>query len=373
MDEVYKQIESAENPYVKAWRKNGGKVLGYGCVATPVEIVEAAGVLPYRLRALGNGQTELADAHLSRFNCSFCRSVLQLGLDGTYDFLDGLIETNGCDHLRGMFENWQYEKKLPYFHYVKVPHIVTEDSMNYFVEEVRLFKKSMEDYTGEKLSDAALWKSIKAGQQVRDLMREIVTLREADAPVFSGAEVLAIYLAGSGMTAADFSSLLKSTIKARTGKPLPAPRARLMLVGSATDEIDFLRAVESQGALVVTDALCYGHRAFWPEIPTDETDPCRALAKLYLDNLLCPRMYDDFHRRLAFVTQGIDRAKVDGVVLVANKFCDVHGVDNVHLRMKLEKLGVPTLQLEKEYGAKADEGRMKTRVQAFMEQIGDRR
>jgi benzoyl-CoA reductase/2-hydroxyglutaryl-CoA dehydratase subunit BcrC/BadD/HgdB len=71
------------------------------------------------------------------------------------------------------------------------------------------------------------------------------------------------------------------------------------------------------------------------------------------------------------VDDAIKRANVDGVVLVHNKFCDVHGVDNVQLRMGLEKQGVPVLQLEKDYGAKADIGRMKTRVQAFLERIGD--
>jgi len=59
-------------------------------------------------------------------------------------------------------------------------------------------------------------------------------------------------------------------------------------------------------------------------------------------------------------------------VLVHNKFCDVHGVDNVGLRIALENKGIPVLQIEKEYGAVADIGRIKTRVQAFLERIGDR-
>ena len=83
--------------YVADWKDNGGKVLAYSCVATPVEILEAAGILPYRLKALGNPDTYLADGELSPLNCSFCRSCLQLGMDGTYDFLDGLIETKVRD------------------------------------------------------------------------------------------------------------------------------------------------------------------------------------------------------------------------------------------------------------------------------------
>jgi len=40
------------------------------------------------------------------------------------------------------------------------------------------------------------------------------------------------------------------------------------------------------------------------------------------------------------------------------------------VRRDLEEAGIPVLVLEKEYSAKADIGRVKTRVQAFMERIG---
>jgi benzoyl-CoA reductase/2-hydroxyglutaryl-CoA dehydratase subunit BcrC/BadD/HgdB len=113
------------NPYLQEWKDGGGRIVGYACVATPREFLDAAGVLPYRIRGLGYPDKELADAYLARFNCGFCRACLQLGLDGSYDFLDGLVETNGCDHLRGMFENWQYVKKLDFFHYLHVPHLMT--------------------------------------------------------------------------------------------------------------------------------------------------------------------------------------------------------------------------------------------------------
>ena len=83
MQDLMNLGEVIENDYVKGWKESGGKVLGYACVTTPPEIIDAAGLLPYRLRALGDSNTEIADAHLSRFNCGFCRSCLQLGLDGT--------------------------------------------------------------------------------------------------------------------------------------------------------------------------------------------------------------------------------------------------------------------------------------------------
>jgi benzoyl-CoA reductase/2-hydroxyglutaryl-CoA dehydratase subunit BcrC/BadD/HgdB len=42
----------------------------------------------------------------------------------------------------------------------------------------------------------------------------------------------------------------------------------------------------------------------------------------------------------------------------------------VLIHRDMEKIGIPVLILEKEYSAAADLGRIKTRVQAFMERIG---
>ena len=106
MEEIIKQSGIIENDYVKKWKSAGGEVVGYICLATPTEILEAAGLLPYRIRALGASQTDMADARLSRFNCRFCRSCLQLGLEGnadvvvvgaegfTYDYLTHAVNRN---------------------------------------------------------------------------------------------------------------------------------------------------------------------------------------------------------------------------------------------------------------------------------------
>ena len=370
MEDVVKTASVIENEAVKKWKKGGKKVLGYACNATPVEVIEAAGLLPYRIRAAGNTQTEVADAHLSRFNCSFCRSCLQLGLDGTYDFLDGLVESNGCDHIRGMFENWQYVKKVDFFHYVKIPHIVDEDSMKYFHEEIELFAKALEKKFDVEITDAKLWAAIENQQKIRDKLKKLYALREKQKPGLSATHALAVFLAGTAMPVDEYHHLLDRTIEYAKNNEITGFRARLILLGSATDEIDFIRAIEKIGGLIVTDGLCYGHRAFWPQTAEKQKNPYEALAKMYLENLFCPRMFAEYHRRRDYVFDSIERADVQGVITVHNKFCDVHGVDNVQLRIDLEKKGIPVLSLEKEYGSKADEGRMKTRVQAFLERIG---
>jgi benzoyl-CoA reductase/2-hydroxyglutaryl-CoA dehydratase subunit BcrC/BadD/HgdB len=60
---------------------------------------------------------------------------------------------------------------------------------------------------------------------------------------------------------------------------------------------------------------------------------------------------------------------VDGAILEHIKFCDIHGTDNALLKGDLEKAGIPAIELERQYGPLADAGRIRTRIQAFLERI----
>jgi len=357
------------NDYVKEWKKRGGKVLGYACLITPVELIEAAGLLPYRIKALGNPDTELADGEMSLFNCSFCRACLQLGLDGTYDFLDGLIETNGCDHMRAMFENWQHQKKFEFFQYLKVPHFFRDVSLAYYEGELEILKEAMEKHFSTQVTDQSLEEALRGWEEVRAKWRELSALREMNEPKVSGSEAVALEVKGSSMLSEDFLRLLSQFIEEKKTAPGIRPAARLMLCGPATDEVEWFEEIENMGAVVVADALCFGARAF-AQAPAGDGSPMHRLAESYLSSIFCPRMYKEYARRRDLILETARRARADGAIYLYNKFCDLHGVDSVLVRRDLEEAGIPVLVLEKEYSAKADIGRVKTRVQAFMERIG---
>jgi benzoyl-CoA reductase/2-hydroxyglutaryl-CoA dehydratase subunit BcrC/BadD/HgdB len=135
------------------------------------------------------------------------------------------------------------------------------------------------------------------------------------------------------------------------------------------DDAEFIANVEDLGAIVVTDALCFGAKSFWNL--TDETgDALENLIDRYYEHPPCPRMTGAYPRRLAFLREQIERAGVKGVILQHIKFCDLHGTDNALLKRDLEKDGIPVMELERQYGPLADAGRIRTRVQAFLERIG---
>ncbi|HOB87466.1 MAG TPA: 2-hydroxyacyl-CoA dehydratase family protein, partial [Bacillota bacterium] len=237
MNDWARLVKDVENEYVKQARESGQKIVGYACLATPREIFDAAGVFPYRLKALSNANTEMADAYMSRFNCGFCRSCLQLGLEGAYDFLDGLVETNGCDHLRGMFENWQYTRPRSFFHYLRVPHLTDPDSVQWFIEELELTREALAGFTGAEISEDSLAEAISRQERIAGKLREIYSSRWSDPVKIKGSEVMALMVLEGSVPPEVFEKIVDDVLKALSSRPGLPTRARLFMGGSATDEI----------------------------------------------------------------------------------------------------------------------------------------
>lgn len=360
-------VSAVGNSFVEEARRAGQNIVGYTCLATPREIFDAAGLFPYRIKALGLGETEMADAYLSRFNCGFCRSCLQLGMDGSYDFLDGLVETNGCDHLRGMFENWQYASPRPFFHYLRVPHLVDGDSMQWFTEEMEQLIEALQKHFQVQIEGGELASAIAAQDRIAGKFKEIYESRWGQEVKVTGSEIMSLMVAEGSILPGDFERLLEDfAAELKTRRAMDCS-ARIFMGGAATDEVALIAGLEELGGLVVADHFCFSGRAF--QRAAAATEPLARLAEIYLKNLLCPRMFMDYARRKAFVLEMIARSGAGGAILFHNKFCDLHGIENVKLRIDLEEAGIPVLVLEKEYGAAADMGRLRTRVQAFLERL----
>jgi bzd-type benzoyl-CoA reductase N subunit len=364
--------ETLSNSYIERWKEDGGKVVGYSCTYVPEEIIHAAGMLPFRIRGTGCVGTSLADTWLTRIaNCSFARSVLELALTGEYDFLDGAVFNNGCDHIRRGYENWlAQEKTLPFMYMLPVPHVISDDGLQWYREEVATFKDHLEKSFGTQVTNEGLTEAIKTYNETRNLLKQLYKLRTKKAPPISGTETLQLVVASVSMPRDKYNQMLKELLdEISTREGISDYRARLMIVGSINDDPALVELIEDTGGLVVTDSICFGSRMFW-DLDEETGDTMDSITARYYYHVPCPRMYGEHSKRLEFVTQAVKEADVDGVILQAIKFCDLHGVENALLETALEKDSIPTLKLEREYGPLADTGRFRTRVQAFLERIG---
>jgi len=372
LQEFAQATETIVNPALRSWKEQGGKVVGYFCSYAPEEIITAAGFLPFRMRATGSTGTELADRYLSDCNCSFVRNCFNMALSGEYDFLDGAVWVNSCDHVRRVYDNWKRKMKTPSFlHFLSLPKKTGEKQVSWYREELTVFKESLERHFGVEITDERLWEAIKLHNQKRRLQRKLYKLRKGENPPITGAETLAVIVAGTAMPTERYNQLLKELLDEISGADGNADyRARLMILGGILDDPAYVKVIEDQGGLVVTDMLCFGTKVMWEDVDEGTPEPLEALARYYIkDRPTCPRFFGSHEKRAAFVRQMIREFKVDAVIGQRLMFCDGWAYEHYMLDQDFKDDGIPHLTLDREY-LLAAVGQLRTRVQALLESIG---
>lgn len=360
------------NPELQAWLAQGGKVAGYFCSSVPEELLMAAGYLPFRIRGTGSNNTEFSDAFFSPINCSYPRHAFNLALQGTYDFLDALICINSCDHVRRVYDNWTRNVKSTRFATVmSLPRKVGAPQVDWYRDEINLLRDRLQAHLGVSIPDEKIRAAIRLQNEIRSLQKELYLLRKQERPPITGTETLAVMVAGTCLPKDTYKALLAELLAdLKTVEGTGGHKARLMIVGSELDDPEYVRILEEQGGLVVTDSLCYGSRLMWVGVDESEADPVRALARYHIqERPACPRMYGNQPERIAFTRRMAEEFNVDGIIGERLQFCDNWLVEHYMTKYDLkEHGGFPFLELDREY-VLSGKGQIRTRVQAFLETL----
>lgn len=352
-------------------KAQGRKVVGYICLFAPLEIMTAAGVLPYRLRGDLREPITDADNYIESFGCPYVRNLFDQDLKGKNDFLDGIIMSHSCDVVQRIYGIWTYNKKPPFAYFVNVPHTLTPWSRELFKREIGFFKERMEQFSGTKISDDSLYQAIKLHNKNRTLVRRLYELRKQEPPLLSGTEMLQVLVAGMGLPVEEFNGLLEEVaqeVTTRKEHPESKP-ARLLIYGSVCDDITFVKLVEEVGANVVIDDTCIGTRSYWNNVPEDK-EPLDGLVTTYFNDFKCPRIYrgTDINRFQYIVDLARDY-RANGVLMYIYAFCDPHKFDVPDVQRYLSAAGLPVLLIDDDY-TMSNLAAIRTRVQAFIEMIG---
>jgi len=366
-------VETIVNPEVQKWKDQGGKIMGYFCAAMPVEMVTAAGFLPFRVRATGSTGTELSDAYFGNINCSFPLHAFNMALRGEYDFLDGLVIFNSCDHIRRLYDHWIRQMQTPFVKILSLPRKDGPAQVEWFRSELAILRDHMQEHFRVEITDDKLREAIALHNTSRRRQRELYELRKKDKPPITGTEVLAVTVAGTAMPPRRYNQLLGDLLEdVGRASGHSNHRARLMIVGGELDNPEYIRVIEDQGGLVVTDALCFGSRMIWRDVDQSISDPLTALAQYYVaDRPACARMYTRYGQRVEYIKNMIRDFNVDGVIFVRLTFCELWGFEQYSLENDFKQLNIPLLCMDREYTL-SGVGQLRTRVQAFLETLGDR-
>ena len=375
MSEKFREWVDNRHEYAQEWKKRtGGKVVGYLCTYVPVELFYAADILPVRILG-GHKPTSLVEPHIyNSMFCPFCRDCLGQGLEGKYDYLDGIMIAQSCLHIRQTFWSWEKHIPMEYSRYLYMPHSTQgEGRYEYLQGEYMRFKKSLEEWVGREITDKDLDRGIEICNTNRRLMKELYEFRKKDDPPITGLESLEVALASQLIDKKEHSQALEELIKELPRKTLDRdPGTRLMIVGSEDDDSEFFEMVENHLSLPATFVIeehCTGSRDFWNEVIPQE-DRLMAIAARYIDRPSCPSKDWPERRRFDHIADLVKDYNVEGAILMQQKFCDPHELDMPALRTFFEKeLDIPTYFLEFDITVPA--GQFRIRVEAFLETMVD--
>ena len=363
-------IDNSQNGLVREAMDAGRIPIGYTCSFVPEVLLSVDGLFPLRLRAPGIGGTQLADIYLPPIICSYCRSLLEYGMNGQYDFLGGWVFNHSCQHMNRCSDVVKSVVKPPFVHVLDALHTCTENTISWMVDELLELKEKLSDHFDVSMNDDTLKTAIDDHNRFVSVMQKIGELRKLDHPPLTGTEFQKVMTAS---LAAPKDLLLGRVVKgyldllqARDG--VRDYRARLMVLGGAMDDPGYIEIIEEMGGLVVGDHFCTGSVPGLNPIANENLDPLERIARHTMEKP-CPRMLDSIDVRLRSVMQTIEDHRVDGVIIQQLKFCDSMTYYGMAMAEYLREAGIPVLRLDREYRL-SGEGQLRTRVQAFIESMG---
>ena len=363
-------------PQIRELKEKGVKVVGHTCSFVPAEIFNAAGIMPVRLRGIETESLSIGDAYYGPFVCTFPKALLQKAGEGSYSFLDGAIIACGCDGMRRLDECWRkmsddIQGTLPeWFFLLDVPHKPNQVGMEWYESRLKKFINTLEKTFQISITDDLLKKAIREQNQIREALWELNQLRTQVPSLVSGTELFQALIARTVLPRDLFLAELTAFIDEvkQRNMPLSDGKKRLFVTGSICDDIELIQEIEEKGAIVVGESVCYGIRNTCEKV-SEEGDPISALCDHYLKGSICPRMFGYYPMRRDAIVDMVKNAQAQGVIMQNIRFCDLHGSENGLLERDLEKMGIPSLRIEKEYGTLTEKGRLRMRLDAFLEQL----
>ena len=374
-------LQEANNELVRKGKEDGNLCLGYTCYFMPEVLLDLPGCFSVRLRAPRCTSPDMASYYMSGRTCHYGRSLLERALEGGYNFIDAQLATETCtvtcrfqehlDYMDGVINNATFKTS-----FTDVPFKKNENSIDHYKKQLKIkVLDFLHDEFGVDTSDEAILKAIEINNEVNDIITEIGNYRKLDNPTITGYEFSVITLVSMVCPKYLIVDKLRETLeelKTREPDAKPNYKIKVLLAGSENDDPDFIKLIESCGALVVADRYCYGSLEARNHINIEEGDePLTAVAKHYLLTSQCARFMEQRemrHRKKVIADYATDY-KADGIIVESNKFCEYWSYERMIDTIVLPRdYGFPVCSIEKEYINTAS-GQLRTRFQAFVESV----
>ena len=360
----------------KEFKEKGGKLAGFLCSYTPIEVLTAGGISTVGLCGTSNETVPDAEKVLPKNLCPLIKSTYGFAYSEkcpyTY-FSDIIIGETTCDGKKKMYELLNELKET---YVLQLPQGQDRPyAKEIWYQEVKMLKEQLEKKFGIEITDEALREAVKKRNELRRLITEMYELQANVPPAMKGTRMMLTMMSGSFKFNQDeyIESVRNLVEKAKAdyaeGKTSVSKKdKRILLTGCPTSGViqKVGVVVENNGGVIVCLDDCSGERTNRMLVDENADDILRAISDRYLE-IHCSVMSPN-DGRLENTKAMIEKYKVDGVIEVVLQACHTFNVEAANMQRMVEELGVPYMKLETDYST-SDSGQLETRISAFLEML----
>ncbi|WP_218070328.1 double-cubane-cluster-containing anaerobic reductase [Desulfuribacillus alkaliarsenatis] len=362
-------------------KKQGGKVVGSYCVFIPEDMVLAADGIHVGLCAGSSFPVQEAEKVLPRNTCPLIKSSFGYKYIKACPYTEAsdlIVGETTCDGKTKMFEI--LEDYHPTY-VIEVPQRKNSRNQDVFTAELLDFKLQLENLTGNKITAENLKNATSKVENKFKALQRLFKLRQADPAPISGLDVLTITQIGFQDDVKRFTQQVNALCdeleeRVRDGVGVAPKGAPRILISGSPMSLPNWRLhsmLEKAGAVVVCEESCVGTRLFsYTSEPQSDSleDQIAAIGQRHMSiNCAC---FTPNQGRIDDVLRMAEEYQVDGVIHYTLQFCHTFNNEGTKMEQALDTAGIPLLRVEADY-SDDDSGQLKTRVEAFLELLEDKK
>ncbi len=356
----------------------GRKIVGSYCVFVPEEIVLAANATLVGLCSGADFAMEEVEKILPRNTCALIKSSFGFKLGKVCPYLesaDMIVGENTCDGKKKSYETLR--SLVGNLHVMDLPQVKSGEGRALLAAEYYRFKTALERMTGTAVTAETLGPAIQTVNAKRAALHRLSSLRKADPAPISGLDALLANQVSFYDNPARFTAsvhkicdeLEKRVAEGKGAFPKGAPRILLSGCPMAVPNWKLPMIVESSGAVIVGEESCVGERGARNLVDASgrtAAEMMEAIVDRYF-RIDCA-IFTPNPDRLAHIREMAAAYKAAGVIHYGLQFCQPYLMESIPVERALEEAGIPCLRIETDYSME-DAGQLKTRIEAFIEQI----
>ena len=310
------------DPYwrVREEKKAGRKIIGVSPMYFPEEIVHASGALPVIMQEV-NLPIVAARAYIFPNYCGVAVSNVDMAATGNLDFLDAVVISDICLHIRTSFCIMKWLMSIPFIYMGWPSYYNAEQWLSLSLRGLERCKEQLQEVTGNRITDEGIRTSIELYNRNRRLLQQIDSLRRENPGILRASEMSALVISSMVMPKEEHNALLERFImELERSTPVSSGKVRLFLSGQLCSAVrsDVLDLIEESAGVAVGDDFYAGARYFATEVSTS-LPPMEALTKGFYDiSVPCPTRIGPEKDWAEYIITNYHQSQAQGVIFFMN-------------------------------------------------------